>query len=152
MDYKVTGLGYKGENWLSNWRQALLWQEQEIRMQRQGQVSIAPLLCINEIPADWVTGAVDWRGPARVQNSGDLPCIDSLRPHLHIQPPVNFQFYVRITGHGEAEARVLVGDHSHTILSTSRWELLPHNAKKRQHIMWLKLRGNNSSTHWQVIW
>lgn len=101
----------------------------------QSELEIAPLLCTNEIPADRVAGNVDWSGPTRVQNGGDLPLIDSFCPHLHIQPLVDFHIYVPVTGQGEAEASVLVGDHPHMILSTARWKLLPHNATKKQHIM-----------------
>ncbi len=108
-----------------------LYQEQDISIGRQGEVAIAPLLCTNEIPADRVASDVDWRGPARVQNGGDLLFIDSFCPDFHIQPLVDFHFYVPVTGQGEAEASVLVGDHPHMILSMARWKLLTHNAVKK---------------------
>lgn len=99
--------------------------------QDHGEGTIAHLLLSNEIPADRVACNIDWRGPTRVQNGGDLLCIDSFCPHLHIQPLVNFHVYVPITGQWEAEAGILVGDHSHVILSKARGKLLPHNAKKK---------------------
>lgn len=97
----------------------------------KGEGAIAHLLLSNEIPADRVACIIDWRGPTGVQNGGDLLCIDSFCPHLHIQLLVNFHVYVPITGQWEAEASILVGDHSHVILSKARRKLLPHDAKKK---------------------
>lgn len=90
-------------------------------MRGQGEFAIAPLLCTNEIPADRVVGNVDWCGPTRVYNGGDLPLINSFCAHLHKKPLVNFHRYVGVTGHGEVEASVLVGDHSYMILSMAKW-------------------------------
>lgn len=116
-------------------------------MLRQNEETIAILLFTNEIPANRVVGRVDWRGPASVQNGGDLPWIDSFCPHLHIHLLVYFHFNVGGTGEGVVEVGVLVGDHSRVILPTASWKLLPHNAMgKNRHMMVLHLRGNNLST------
>lgn len=88
---------------------------------RQGEVARAPLLCTDEIPADRVVCNVDWRGPTRVHNGRDLPFINSFCPHLYIKPLVNFHCYVGVTGQGKAKASILIGDHSHMILSMARW-------------------------------
>ena len=104
-------------------------------MWRQGEIAIEPLLCSDEIPSDRIASAVDRRGPTGVQNGGDLPLVNSLCTHLDVQPLVYFHYYITVTGEGEAEACVLIGDHSHMILSMARWKLLPHNAREKQQIM-----------------
>ena len=101
----------------------------------QGDFAVAPLLSHYEILADRVARVVDWRGPTRVQNSGDLPFINSFCPHLHIQPLVKFHFYIPVTGQGGAEVSVLVENHSHMIVTLATWKLLLHKTTKKQHIL-----------------
>ena len=97
------------------------------------RVAIAPLLWSDEIPANRVGLQVDWRGPTRVQNSGDLPLIDSVRAHRHIQSLVYLHFNITVAGEGVAEASILVGDQPHVIHPLASWKLLPHNAMKKTH-------------------
>ena len=54
------------------------------------RVTETALLFTNEIPADRVAGIIERRRPARVQNGGDLPFINSHRLHLDVQPLIDF--------------------------------------------------------------
>lgn len=63
-----------------------------ISEQTQGRIETTALLCTNEIPADRIAGVIERRSPARVQDGGDLPFINSHCLHLDVQPLVYFHF------------------------------------------------------------
>jgi len=99
---------------------------------KKDQMELSDLLCTEEIPAGRVGGQVDRCCPTTVHNSGDLAPIDAFCPHLHIHNLVDFHFYVPAAGQGEVEGRVLVGDHSHMILSVASRKLFTHNATTKK--------------------
>lgn len=100
------------------------------------------LLSRYEVVPDRVACVIDWCGPARLHNGGHLLFIHSVCPHLQIQPMLCFQFYVCVTGHGGAEAGVLVRDDSHIIMTLARWQLLAHiSTGEKQHTLLFLITG-----------